>query len=127
MRRLTLVPFALAAVVTVGGCAKESPSPAAQAAPAEKARPAPAGTPLAKVQTGMTQTEVENVVGRPDDQKGYVTGKAFIPFYYGPDRTRLAYYYKKQGRVIFEQASGFSNHPTVIRVEYDPDEPGHAR
>jgi hypothetical protein len=127
MRRLTLPVLAAAAALTVAGCAKESPSPAQQAPPAEKIRPAPAGTPLAKVQVGMTQGDVENAVGRPNDQKAYVTGKAFIPWYFGADRTRVAWYYKGQGRVIFQEAGGFTSHPTVVRVEYDPSEPGRAQ
>jgi hypothetical protein len=128
MRRLRF-PFLVAAVaLALGGCAKQSSTPAQQAPPpAEKFTPPPAGTPLAKVRSGMTQSEVETAVGRPNDQKSYVTGKAFIPFYYGPDRSRVAWYYKGQGRVIFEESGGFSSHPTVIRVEYDPNEPGRAQ
>jgi len=126
MRRLVLP--VLAAALVLGGCAKQSSTPAQQAPPpVEKFTPPPANTPLAKVKTGMTQGEVENAVGRANDQKAYVTGKAFIPFYYGPDRSRVAWYYKGQGRVIFEETGGFSSHPTVIRVEYDPNESGRAQ
>ena len=30
----------------------------------------------------------------------YVTGKAFIPFYFAPDRARRAYFYRGLGRVV---------------------------
>ena len=104
--------------LALGGCAAGS-------APVEGVT-APANSPFAKIQLGMSKKQVKALVGAPSDESAHVTWKAFIPFYYGPDRSRLAYYYKGQGRVIFEQAGGFANHPTVTRVEYDPAEPGRA-
>src|SRR5262245_14767532 len=118
----------VALAVGLAGCAShKSPEPAAQTAPARAAAPPPAASPLAKVKTGMSVREVENLIGPPSDQNAYVTGKAFIPFYYGRDRTRQAYFYKGQGRVVFEGSGGFSMNWHVARVEYDPNEPGRAR
>jgi hypothetical protein len=98
-------------------------------APRDSARtvmPPPPSSPLSKVQVGMSQQEVENLLGRPTDENEYVTGKAFIPFYFGPDRTRVGYFYRGMGRVVFAGGKGFSRNWHVERVEYDPNETGHA-
>jgi hypothetical protein len=87
----------------------------------------PASSPLAKVEVGMTPREVENVLGPPTDENQYLTGKAFIPFYFGQDRWRRAYFYRGLGRVVFAGGGGFSMNAHVDRVEYDPNEPGRAR
>lgn len=72
------------------------------------------------------RTPVPAPAGEQPDQNAYITGKAFIPFYFGPDRHRMTYFYKGVGRVVFS-GGGFSMNATVSRVEYDPGEPGHAR
>ena len=41
---------------------------------------------MAKVKPGMRPEEVVEVLGAPSRQSSYPTGKAFTPFYYGPDR-----------------------------------------
>jgi len=112
----------------LGACARKAPEP--EPAPAPQARtypPPPAKSKLAKVQVGMSPREVENILGPPTDESAYVTGKAFIPFYYGKDRWRRAYFYKGVGRVVFAGSGGFSQNAHVERVEYDPNEPGHSR
>jgi hypothetical protein len=38
-------------------------------------------------------------------QGAYITGKAFIPFYFGSDRTRSEFIYKGEGRLIFAGGS----------------------
>ena len=121
-------------VLTVGlqACAHREPEPA----PAKSVQasstgsvvvPPPKSSKLAKVQVGMSPREVEAVLGPPTDENAYVTGKAFIPFYYGKDRWRRAYFYKGMGRVVFAGSGGFSQSAHVERVEYDPHESGHSR
>lgn len=66
-------------------------------------KPAP-NSAFTKLQIGMSAKQVVDTVGPPDDQGAYITGKAFIPFYYGSDQSRYEYVYKGQGRLIF--ASG---------------------
>jgi hypothetical protein len=124
MRRLAVAVLVGTMAVGLAACAKDGPSPEDSAV---RATPPPAGSPLAKVQVGMSQREVENLIGAPQDENAYVTGKAFIPWYYGGDRHRVAYYYKGMGRVIFAGGGGFSGTSTVSRVEYDPNEPGRRR
>jgi hypothetical protein len=112
-------------VVALGACARKEPQPAQ---PDRAAVPPPASSPLAKVQVGMSAGEVEALLGPPTQENAYVTGKAFIPFYYGSDRTRRAYFYKGLGRVVFAGSGGWvgANHK-VTRVEYDPNETGRAK
>jgi hypothetical protein len=52
-----------------------------------------------------------------------VTGKAWIPFYYGPDTGRLDYRYKGVGIVVFSR-SRYSSATKVVRVDSDPSEDG---
>ena len=115
-------------LVVVAGCATQSTSPHPQGAPqAPAATPPPAGSKLAGVREGMTPEQVQKIAGAPASIKPYVTGKAFIPWYFGPDRSRTAYYYKGQGRVIFSGEGGFGTDSHVLRVEYDPSDPGAPR
>jgi len=83
----------------------------------------PAGSPMAKVQLGMAPGQVTEILGEPGQRKNYMTGKSWIPFYYGSDSTRQEWKYKGQGRVVFSQGS-FSGWK-VMRVDYDPAEPGY--
>jgi hypothetical protein len=104
-----------------------APRAGAGGADARERDAAARGSPLAKVQPGMSPREVENLLGPPSDENAYMTGKAFIPFFYGQDRWRRAYFYKGVGRVVFAGGGGFSQDARVSRVEYDPAEPGRAR
>jgi predicted small lipoprotein YifL len=121
--RLLLVVLLAAALP---GCSSQKGPEPAPPARATVASP-PAGSPLAKVQTGMSEREVESLLGPPTGENEYITGKAFIPFFYGRDRTRLAYFYRGVGRVVFAGGGGFSRNWRVSHVEYDPSEPGRAR
>ena len=111
------------------GCASKSTStrPASAPAPAAATTPPPAGSHLAGIRHGMRPEEVQKIAGAPTTIRPYITGKAFIPWYYGPDRTRTAYYYKGQGRVIFSGDGGLGTNSTVLQVEYDPSDPGAPR
>jgi len=128
MRRADgLALSALLILTVVTGCATQSPSPGPQgAAPAPAATPPPAGSKLAGIREGMTPEQVQKIAGAPASIKPYITGKAFIPWYAGPDRQRTAYYYKGQGRVIFS-GEGYGTDSHVLRVEYDPSDPGAPR
>src|SRR3954464_6736282 len=50
-----------------------------------------------RLQIGMSARQVTDIAGQPTDQGAYVTGKAFIPFYFGSDRHRFEMTYKGQG------------------------------
>ncbi len=56
---------------------------------------------FARLQIGMSARQVTDIAGPPTDQGAYITGKAWIPFYFGADRHRFEMTYKGQGRLIF--------------------------
>jgi predicted small lipoprotein YifL len=60
-----------------------------------------AGGRFSQLQIGMGIRQVMDICGPPSDQGAYITGKAFIPFYFGSDRSRYELFYKGQGRLIF--------------------------
>jgi hypothetical protein len=130
--------------LVLAGCAKEQPPPPAPAptttrqespppttgkASKKKTRTAAAATPkIDRVQQGMRATEVQELMGRPDAEKTYITGKQFIPWYFGPDTTRTTWFYKGQGRVTFKGGNVFgSGGSGVMQIEIDPNEAGVAR
>lgn len=99
----------------------------AESSPASEYPPPPPESPLAKIKPGMGTKEVTDLIGPPTDSVPYVTGKAFIPFYFGEDRARIEWRYKGMGRVIFAAGGGFGGGSSVQWVEYDPSEPGYYR
>ena len=73
----------------------DSPSPSSPGARIVKSRdgsfdgeiigtPAP-NSKFAKLQIGMGLREVEDLIGRADDTDSHITGKQFIPFFFGGD------------------------------------------
>ena len=87
---------------------------------------APPSGPMAAVHQGMDAGQVQRLLGAPTSVRPFITGKAFIPWYFGPDRTRTAFYYKGQGRVIFS-GDPINANSRVVEVQYDPSEPGSPR
>jgi len=117
-----------------GSGSSAAPAPAPAAAPAPAPAPAPAakaaapagdtvhvkgindwegditGKPAAnskftKLTIGMGMRQATDIAGQPTDQGAYVTGKAWIPFYFGSDRYRHELVFKGQGRLIFAGGS----------------------
>jgi len=140
--------FSTAALI--GGCATKSSSSRADASSqtgtssqenAQTAEPAtkedkgpriigkapPKGSPFSKISLGMPQKQVYDLIGEPSDTSSYMTGKAFIPFYFGSDATRLEAFYKGQGRITFAGGSGFTGGRgfKVYYISYDPSEDGY--
>ncbi|MBK7503489.1 MAG: hypothetical protein IPI14_13485 [Polaromonas sp.] len=68
--------------------------------------PAP-GSRFTKVQIGMSMRQVVDTIGNPNDEGSYITGKAWIPYYYGNDRYRTEFAYKGAGRLIFAENSSW--------------------
>jgi hypothetical protein len=123
-----LLPFGLMLGCASGGSEKpskaEAPAEAPEAAPAV---PIPADSPFAKVQLGMNMDEVNATIGQPTSSHSYATGKAWIPFHFGGDNARLEAHYKGTGRLTFSQKSAFTSDMKLLRVDYDPNEPGFHR
>lgn len=132
MRGYVMWLAALSMFTLLGACAGRSSRPVEAAAPAPapteetKRVPPPPDSPLAKVREGMTMGQVAEILGQPSDQNQYVTGKAFIPWYFGDDATRVEWHYKGVGRVIFTGGGAFGQRGGEVQwVEHDPDESGY--
>ncbi len=114
------------------GCSSSNSS-SASARPAEApaatapAVPIPPDSPFAKVKNGMSMEQVQATIGPPTSQHAYVTGKAWIPFHYGGDNSRVTAYYKGIGEIVYSQDSAFTSGYSVMEVDYDPTDPGFPR
>ena len=90
------------------------------------------GTPapeskFAKVRIGMGLRQVEDLIGRSDDEDSHITGKQFIPFFFGGDTHRLEAFYKTEGVLTFSPGH-FGGTPNVlIRIHVDPNASGYNR
>lgn len=81
---------------------------------------AAAGSKFSKLQIGMSRRQVEDIIGQPSDQKTYMTGKAWTPFYFGNDRVRMETFYKKEGRLTYAK-----NGEKLFRITVDTGEDGY--
>jgi len=97
----------------------------AQPADAKPAVPIPADSPFAKIKVGMGMAEVYALIGQPTDTTSHITGKAFIPYYYGGDTHRVEALYKGQGRIVFAPPHAFTSDLQVLEIDYDPTERGY--
>jgi len=125
-------------VLVLAGCAERAARPGDGAAPPAEQRkqeaaadaptPPPPGTPLAKITKGMGMSEVVRILGEPTDRNQYVTGKAFIPWYFGDDVTRIEWHYKGVGRVVFTGGGAWGQQGGQVEwVDYDPKETGYRK
>jgi hypothetical protein len=105
----------LAVIALLASCSTRAPSTSA---------PVPTSSPLAQIHEGMGMTGVTQLAGPPTDTCSHITGKAFIPFYFGNDKYVTELHYRGQGRVIL---SGGMGSPQVSAVEYDPNESGYCQ
>jgi len=106
------------------GSTKEAPAKSEKSKNSEKEvkqAPAniPASSPLSRVKMGMQRGQVDDLIGQPTSTRVFPSGKAFIPFYYGPDTVRTGAFYQGLGRVVFSGAN------IVVEIEYDPTEDGY--
>ena len=86
-------------------------------------KPAPGGK-FSELQIGMPMKQVTDLIGDPTDQGVYITGKAFIPFYFGSDRHRYEMAYKGQGRLVFA-GKGWDSGGNLIWIIHNKDETGY--
>jgi uncharacterized protein YceK len=87
-------------------------------APAEGIVGVPAkNSKFSKLQLGMSYEQVLSLVGKPTDDKRYLTPKAFIPFYFAADSNMYEAFYAKEGILTFE-GGGYSNKiGKLLRIE----------
>ena len=85
-----------------------------------------ANSRFAKLTIGMGMRQATDLAGQPTDQGAYVTGKAWIPFYFGSDRYRHELVYKGQGRLIFAGGSaGNFTSGNLIGIIHNAAEAGY--
>jgi hypothetical protein len=137
--KLPLLAMAVCSACLLWGCQtapkSQSSATSSTGAPAAKSGDAKegeiVGTPaknskFTKLQMGMGMKQVTDLIGPPTDQGAYVTGKAFIPFYFGSDRYRHELVYKGQGRLVFAGGSaGNLGAGRLIRITHNANEPGY--
>jgi hypothetical protein len=87
-------------------------------------KPAP-GSKFSQLKIGMTAKQAMDIVGQPTDQGAYLTGKAWIPFYFGSDRYRYEMAYKGQGRLIFAGSAGFDFNSHLIWIIHAANDTGY--
>jgi hypothetical protein len=131
MRVLATLVLSGLVLTMLPGCSQKMAEPAARggngAAERVVGAAIPPSSPLAKVKIGMDKRQVREILGMPNDENTYATGKAFIPFYFGNDSRRSSWYYKGAGRVVFADGNVFGGGGNeVVRVDYDPNETGIA-
>jgi len=74
----------------------------------------------------MPMRQVFDTIGVPTDTRAYVTGKTFIPFYFGSDGARSEALYKGEGRITFAGGAGMGGGTfRVYKIVYDPSETGY--
>src|SRR5215471_115760 len=119
---------ALVACASGGGGSSSEGSSSAKAHGSAAAKPPkgvapPANSKLAKVSVGMKPEQVKEIMGDPTSQSTYMTGKMWIPFYFGPTH-QTDWKYKGQGRVVFVNNRWSGAVQSVTRIDYDPAEDG---
>lgn len=118
----------LAACASGGGSGGGESSAAAESSTAAAPKPPkgvapPAGSKLAKVAVGMKPEQVKEIMGDPTNQTTYMTGKMWIPWYFGPTH-QTDWKYKAVGRVVFVNNRWSGQIQSVTRIDYDPAEDG---
>ncbi|HEX5050703.1 MAG TPA: hypothetical protein VFZ65_02925 [Planctomycetota bacterium] len=84
----------------------------------------PADSPLQKVTLGMSESEVNAILGPPTSTGSHITGKQFVPFRFsGRDTVRIVYFYKGVGRVEFSAGSWGQRNGAILCV-HDVNETG---
>jgi hypothetical protein len=72
----------------------------------------------------MKPAQVKEIMGEATNETTYMTGKQFIPWYFGPTHF-TDWKYKGQGRVVFANNRWSGQLQSVVRVDYDPSEAGN--
>ncbi len=73
----------------------------------------------------MGRAQVEDLIGPPNDTERHITGKQFIPFFFGGDTHRLEAYYKNEGRLTFSPGHLGGEADVLIGIEVDPKATGY--
>lgn len=77
------------------------------------------------LQIGMSQSNVENRIGHGSDMRSYLTGKVWIPFYFGTDGHRFEIYYAGQGSLTYTGGGIAGGRGVLIGIRHDASEDGY--
>lgn len=108
--------------VAAAPTASTTAAPVTAVAPKTNVLPAP-GTPFSKLKIGMSRRQVEQLIGFPDHTSSHITGKQFIPFYFGGDTRRTEASYKGQGVLTYDNNSRFGSTDTLLIITVDTNTP----
>lgn len=127
LRRPVLAPLLAGLLVcsfaALSACAHRATSESGSGRASASEMAPPPHSKLAKVREGMSDDDVRLILGAPTTARTYPTGKAWIPFYYGTDTMHTEWRYRGIGRITFSR-NQYTGHLKVIRIQYDPHEPG---
>ena len=110
MKNMIVTAVLICSFIMVGGCrqrqtaAVNDPKPVKQEKQVSTQAVKPAVNPnniLLNIKKGMTPEEVRNLIGNPQRQTVYETGKRWVPFYYGTDLQRMDWFYGNFGHITF--------------------------
>lgn len=82
-------------------------------------RTIPASSPIARVENGMTDSEVRSILGEPGGTRSYPSFAAFLPW--ANNGWRVAWLYPNVGRVVFSQ-NRWSGSLAVVDRQHNPNE-----
>jgi hypothetical protein len=120
IKHAVFLALVLFLIVGLTGCASNTSKAKPASEPKAPSTVVPPTSKFAKLEIGMARVQVQEKIGTANDFKVIVSGKAWIPFYHGPDTTRTIDYYKKEGRLVYSNG----NH-RLIDIVYDPNEDGY--
>ena len=120
IKHAVLFALTVALILSMIGCASTASHPKASSEPSAPSTVVPPTSKFAKLELGMARPQVHEMIGAASDSKVIVSGKAWIPFYYGADRSRTVDYYKNEGRLLYSNGNN-----RLIDIVYDPDEDGY--
>ena len=133
MKHSNLILIAIAATLATACASKQAKTDSTESAPAAKSAPAKesaktaegeivgkpaAGSKFAKLKIGMTYVQAQKLIGPPTKEWHHPTGKASIPFYFGPDRWVLQDSYKGEGVLTFN----YGGEQLLTRIEVNKSE-----
>lgn len=118
------VPATAPAPVDNRDAASAPAAPAATPNTTDSQRDAPPpadGRKFTRLQLGMDEAAVQGLIGPPDVQFGYETGKRWIPFYSGNDVKRRVLIYHSDGCLLFT-GKDTPSEPRIelVRIEDNP-------
>lgn len=81
-----------------------------------------AGSKFSRLQIGLREDDVITYLGKPSDRTFRLSGKAFIPFYYGSGKSEVESIYNGQGRLIYSRGSGNDPYMYLTWIIHNPNE-----